>query len=508
MKVENKRNWLGWFRGESRATKQSRMSSKANRSRVLVAMRHKVEPEPTDMAERVESFRDDSEFSFGIRVFRSLISTQRLSIDIEGDVDDGMANRLRENLEFAWYRSLRHALDALEYGRSIIEWRARYRESEGIVLVDYVGYLPYEWTKIILDEKGIVTHIRVGDDGEYDESGRPKWVDLPSGSVWLVTINDTPKKPFGESIYEGAPTKLLKIRHEQEENENKWYRKNAIGIGVAKAPRSYNANSDANAGGYGNYGTVGETDASGNNDDPMEDLKRMMEDIDGGGIAVVESGNYSSDDGGGELYQFVSMPQVNDSSAIEARRKSLDDKAFRSLGIPERAITLDEDGSRAASQTHLQVLWDVAQGFADQILESFQSQIANKVAFANFGSAARLSLSLTPIGDTTESELKEIVKAIVLSPSPSPLVTSGVVDFEEMLGQTDIPVGQNASEALAKISTQPSPAFGPSQFSTPNPPIPPDEHTLEQALLERINRRREELLEALSEESKRDRRRL
>lgn len=470
------------------------------RSRVLLAMRDQVIPPPKDLPEKVERFRQDPQFSFAIRVLLSLVKGRPLVVKFEGMDEDDKTEVLTQNIQKMWRRSIRHIFEAVEWGRSAMEWRMGYDQTNDLQLITYVGYLPYQWTTPYFDPYGQLDFMRVGEDA-LDENGEPKYVDIGSGSLWISTIDATPEHPVGKSRYLGAPEKVLLERESNYENRSKWYRKHAIGISVAKAPPAYTEGDNS----YRNLGTREEQELNGDLEDPIRDLQMLLEQVDGGGVVCMPSGQFLPEDGGGEKYAFQDVAQVKDSTPIENRNQTLDIEALRSLGIPENSLTLTDVGSLAASKTYLQVLWDVAQEILDQLIEAYQKQVVNKLAWMNFGPDVTLTLSTPPIGDSTEEDARALVKQIVVTPQLNPLITAGVVDLAKILEVSGMPVTGDVAAAMEKVQALAAPPAAPARFSarletgstTPTPPTPPGKEDLLASLNERLKEVRRQTAELL-----------
>lgn len=468
-----------------------------DRARVLIAMRDRVIPPPKDLPEKVERFRNDPQFSFAIRVLLSLVKSRPLVVKFEGMEEDDRTEVLTQNIQKMWRRSIRHVFEAVEWGRAALEWRKSYDSANDLQLISFVGYLPYQWTTPYFDPYGQLDFMRVGED-KLDENNEPLYIDIQSGSLWLSTIDASPEYPVGKSRYLGAPERVLAERESNYDNRSKWYRKHAVGISVAKAPGSYTEGDDS----YQNYGTKGEQDMQGRIEDPIQDLQALLEQVDGGGVVIMPSGQFLPEDGGGQKYEFQDVAQVKDSTPIENRNQTLDIEALRSLGIPENSLTLTDVGSLAASKTYLQVLWDVAQEILEQLVEAYQKQVVNKLAWANFGSSVTMTLSTPPIGDSTEEDARALVKQIIAAPQLNPLIVAGFVDFAKLLELSGIPAGGDLAAAMQKVESLAAPPAAPARFSArleaaPAPPTPPGEEELLSSLNDKLKVIRQQVADLL-----------
>lgn len=407
--------------------------------------RHVKKREIQGVAELVKRMREDEAFSFGESVIDELAKTVQVSV--ESDSDEPRAVALAESLEDTWYRSFSDMLEYWPFGRAAFERICKWDWSASIHVIKSLDYLPYELTEMKLCG-GKFDGIKVGKGEDA--------VELTRDESWWLAYDATPLEPHGRSAFLGSPYAVWKLRRDHDKRETTWYKRFSVGRGVAYAP------SEAERLPVSGQGDYGDLNAAGQLVNPMEAMKFSLLEVEAGGDLILPS---SYDEAGNKRYSYEPAQDLKDGAALENRRRSLDVMALRSLGIPERAITQDSTtGSRAVADAHLRVLYGTIEGIVSQIVESFQRHIVDVMVRLNGFKGVKLTVNYRSLDDAAKARLDDIVKTVLISNQPSPLVVEGVVDFESMLMESGIPLGADATAALQRVASKAAPAAGPPGF--------------------------------------------
>lgn len=388
-------------------------------------------PEPARIEALVARMEEDYQFKLAWLVLASWIQTARVTIEVapssNADASESAdrAEILSDRLLSLFQRSQLAALRAIAYGRAAFEKTYRYDPASGLLLPDGLDYLPFEMTRMVLDEEGSYAGI------ELRTAGTKRRLE-PSRSWWFA-LDASALEPHGRSRFLGAAEAVYKQRQELARQEEIWYSKFAIGHGVARAPERRD---DPNA------------LPLAHDDDPLDVMKERCSEIESGGILVLSSRTYPE---GKYLYDYQESEGQRDGAPLENRRRSLDAAALRALGIPEKSVTQDDStGSYALAEAHAVVLGKTCDGILAQLVESYQRYVIEKAVELNWPADDRPSLKLVaqPVGDPSHARWARLAEATLQGDSLSPLVREGVVDVPRLLQLAKVPLSHDASARL------------------------------------------------------------
>lgn len=469
-----------------------------------------VDEKRQEITKLVESTESDPQFLLGITVIRALATSATVSIEVDGETSQTQA--LVDNLMDVWSATLPEALKCFGYGRIAFEKiYGLYDSKAGIRPLEKLEPLPFESTEMRICK----------DDGRYQGIKlkiKSNEVDLDPPETWWLALDPTPKNPYGQSRYRGAPEEVLKERKKLSKNEGIFQDKFALGHGVGYAPSKY-PDGDSNV------------DASGQPTNPMDDMANGVRNMWSGAVLVLDSAVDPKTNQ--PLFRYEAPQTKQDASPLENRRRILDAYALRSIGVPERAVTQDDaTGSYAMAEVHWKVLQNTVEGLLNAIVVSFQKYVIDPVVLLNCPSANRPTLKLVaqPIRDDLRPLVIDLVKSVIAAPQVSPLLAQGVIDLEKLVEASGLPLGPDVQEAIARVRQisatmlqPPAPTPGPSfmaaalpadarllaQHQPPangSPPIdgPWDSHA--EALAARIAAKHAELTRALQSPTEVDRR--
>lgn len=389
-----------------------------------------VRREPQNIQQLVDEMQRDEQFVFGVSILARKVKTAQVTV--EASDDNPRAKALADHLTDCWYEHVEQFTQAIEYGRIAFEKVFTFDPSIGHVVGELIP-LVFGQSKMKLDDTGRFAGV------EYD-----KIHFTADESLWM-SVRSTALEPHGRSIYLGAPQRILRLRKEHEKREEVWYRRFSIGRGIGRAPSDYESPTGA--------GKTGEVNQDGTRANPMADLKRTLEDVESGGDIVLSS---ARDPSGNYLFEYQPGNDLKDGGALESRRRMLDTMALRSLGIPDRAITQDgaANGSRAVADAHGEVLADVVEGILSDLIECYQTQIVDYLVRVNGLDEGSITANYRPISDNSEARADEIVRTVIQSPQPSPIITEGVIDLLKLGEMSGLPLGPDAEGALRRIAAR------------------------------------------------------
>lgn len=402
-----------------------------------VSAKH-IKPEAHNIGQMVDRIRTDPQFVFAMRVLKTTAKTVQVSID--GELPESR-EVIRESLMTTWTRSIGAMLEALEYGRQAFE----------VVYAFDIGSLSYVPHQLIPLEYELSKMVLSGGQFNGIKYGTKDPVILKPDESWWCAIDATPTKPYGKSLYLGAPWRLFKDREEQAKRDDMWFRRFSIGRSVTKAPPT----DDSTKSQKGRYSEV---NTSGEKRDPMADTAKILEMTEAGGDIILPSGNNTD---GSTRYEHTPGADLKDATAIENRNRALDAAVLRVFGIPERALTQDgASGSRAVADTHQETFHDTVEGYVSQLVESYQENIVKRTLRVNHLPEDSLVVNYKSIGDATEARNEALILAIVQSGQVSPLITSGLIDVAQLVESVGLPI-KDREGFLAKLA---APAASPFQM--------------------------------------------
>ena len=408
--------------------------------------------EPKSTGKIVEAIEKDVQFLLGKLVISAMIQSTEFSI--EGAGEDPRAVALAENLRQQFEDALPNAIECFGHGRQAFEKWACYDPATKINQLGGLDPISFRHSEMILDERGQFAGIK------FTAKGRSDVIDKDSS--WWCALDATPEHPHGRSRYVGAPIEIWKARRQLDINEKDWQKRFALGHGFAKAPQQYPPDVLAS------MGVDGQTYKDGRTPNPITDMEEAILALGSGGVAVMPSGNYPAEQGGASLFEYQPPQTRQDAAPLENQRRVLDAYALRSLGVPERAVTQDDaTGSYSMAEVHWKVLASTCEGILSQIVASFQEQVIDFFIGLNWLTGKpKLELKYEPIVNTSKPAIIELVKTIVAQPTPSMLVTEGVLDLEKLLQVAGIPAGEDILAKMEVIAEQSAAA------STPPPQGP------------------------------------
>lgn len=400
--------------------------------------------EPKNVIEMAEKIESDYQFLLGKLVICSLIQATKVTIETQSD--DPAARALAANLQEVWDKTLPDMLRCFGVGRAAFEKRfGPYDQSLGIRRLESLEFLEPQYTEMLISESdGSFLGIK------YD-TGKGDKITIDADESWWLALNPTARQPYGRSQYIGAPYQVWLAREKLRTQHDRWTTRHANGHGVGRAPSKYPSTTNASK------GSAGEITAEGNLENPLEDIRAGIEDLGSGGTLVLPS---ERDGTGNPLFDYLPPTPGGDSTALETRWQKLDAAALRSIGVPERAVTQDQEtGSLAMAAVHWKVLGTRCEELLSQLKNSFRRYVILKAVEANFDDAKPIiTIVSQPVHDEIKSIIVELVKQIIVNPAVSPLLLHGVVDLEKLLDIAGIPMGSDVRAKLAAIIDEAKPA--------------------------------------------------
>lgn len=374
----------------------------------------------------------DDTFKLAMEVIMSKIEGAAVSIDVvDGPPSEReLADLVASNLRKSWEKVVPKGRKAIEWGRAAFEqvwaWDAK---ASYFALAD-LFFIPWTLSQPIVRD-GFLAGVKVGQGDNAITLGR--------NAIWWLAIDETPDNPHGVSRYKGGPEKILEKRETFETYESVWMNRFSIGNGVAYCPREYPPSMQ---------GEPGEINPSGYKRDPREDTRKAIEDTYAGGVMILPSETYPQTST--RLFEVELGRALQDDTPLQNRGKTLDVRALRSMGVPERSVTQDTDtGSYALAKEHVSVLNSVCNGLLSQMTESFQRYVVSEARRVN-GLQSTLETTYHKIGDDADEQAAEIIKTSLQSPTP-PALSMIALDFERLLENSGLPVAKDVRDRIAQL---------------------------------------------------------
>lgn len=354
--------------------------------------------ENKDLARLVDEIESDYQFKFARDTIAALITTNPVVFQpADGHETDSRLAAICENANALWKAKIHDALKSFSYGRAAFEKAYEHSPDKDALLLSKLDYIDFVGSEMVLED-GCFAGVKVGKET------------LPTEAVWWLAIDPTPQNPHGRSRYAGAPAKVREWRKVLEEQERTWYRRFAIGQGVARFPEPSGPNT-----------TLTENH-------PRTALASQLADIESGGSLLLSSQQYTTQDGspsGVYQYDFTPSDGLRDGSALKVRRDSLDVCTLRAMSIPEMALQNNGDtGTFAMAEAHQTLLWANADQLQAQIVESFKKYVVDKIVAYNYvGVDGEAIAAMTVAVWTTRlDQFKEATKAAKSAAAQPPAV--------------------------------------------------------------------------------------
>lgn len=400
--------------------------------------------EAKDIMKLVKEVERDVQFSFALRVIRSMIMTNKVTFSAK----EGASSKavvLAKNLQSRWDDSLRFAIESVGYGR--VAFEKVYGEEltddlRKVQILECLDPLPFEISEMKLDKAGAFAGIKL-----KNQPGQPlktttsqdQKPDIEAANAWWCALDPTPLEPHGKSRYVGAVAQLSKERIDFRENKRKFIKRYSIGHGIARYP-------EPKAG-------EGEQDAN----HPRNVLAAEVSNIESGGVLLLSSSQYQDANGnpnGQYQYDYKQSEGLKDTSMLQAEQVYLDTCSFRAFGLPERAISQDSAvGSYSLAQAHQIVMFATCDDIEGQILRSFERGVVEPAEELNDLPKGSIVVMWKPLKDQAE----EAAKAAAAN-------AAGMFGANGIPGQS-IPGQAGPStvvDSLAGQSGQPGQTFDPS----------------------------------------------
>jgi len=406
-----------------------------------------IKKEPRDTERLVTDMRKDYAFKYAVYILKSQAVNTVVSIDAESD--DPRVLALKDSLMKTWERYVHRALDAIEFGRQAFEVVHGYDEANNIMEV--CDLIPQPWS---------LSHLVIGTDGSIEgcNTGKTKedTVFIPSRSLWWCAINAEPLKPYGESMYRGAPWEVLQERKSLMENKRIFNGKYALGNGVARAPET----SGQTAQPVEQPGSTGHVDQAGKPVNPLQVMDDLIQQAKSGGTLILPSTKHDQANGGDYLWSFDTQPVPQDGSALTNQLDQSNIAVFWSMGIPDRSVSNSGDtGAWSSTDAFQMTLGYVVGMIVNQAIQSFQEQVVEPITAYNFGDSVKLEMTWRPSGDRAQQRQERLVEAALAAPALSPLLTEGAIDLDQVIENAGYPMGPDSKGAIDRIRAK-TPSYG------------------------------------------------
>jgi len=412
-----------------------------------------VEPEPIEsLDELVVDMLDDYQVCFTLDVLIASIKRAEVSItlnsgeksqhasDGEEDLlgidsatepDDELAKAVAADLQRLWADTLPKLLDkrdgVLSYGRCAFEKIIENDLEQGITRIRMLDLLPPV-------DKGIkATKMKLTKQGDFDGIELTiggKSIQIPAELSWWCAIGATKLKPYGRSLFLGAPSKVREQRKKLFKLTDAFIRRWAIKPPTVHAPATAK---DINGQVIDNHKFIAGV---------------MQKNFEYGNPIILpnardmKTGNFETD--------ITSDSETLNPSPITEIADMLDAQQSRAFGVHEK-ITSEgsEVGSHAAQLMHVAIMLSICDGIVSELTNSFAKYVGEKVVTMNWAMNAP-KLTVQAVSLLSDAFVMELANSLLTSPQWSPLMVSGAVNIESILLSSGVPLSADFKVRLEK----------------------------------------------------------
>lgn len=410
-----------------------------------------VESEPiSSLDELVVDMLDDYQVCFTLDVLIASIKRAEVSItlnsgeksqgssdgeddpngeDATSGPDDERAKAVAADLQRLWLDTLPKLLDkrdgVLSYGRCAFEKIIENDLAAGITRIRMLDLLPpvdkgMKATAMKLTKQGDFAGIELTIGG--------KSIDIPAEMSWWCAIGATKLKPYGRSLFLGAPAKVREQRKKLFKLTDAFIRRWAIRPPVIHAPATAK---DINGQLVDNHKVV---------------TAVMQKNYEFGNPIILpnardaKSGNFETD--------ITSDSETLNPAPITQIADMLDAQQSRAFGVHEK-ITSEgsEVGSHAAQLMHVAIMLSICDGIVAELTQSFAKYVGEKVVAMNWLSEAP-KLTVQAVSLLSDAFVMELAHTLLTTPQWSPLMASGAINVEAILLSSGVPLSADFKKRL------------------------------------------------------------
>lgn len=407
-----------------------------------------IEGENKDVESLVNKMRDDYQIKLAELTLSS--NAKSANVTVSAESDDTKSVQLAEALQGLWYRKLNDMLDSVAYGRVAFEKVIEFDKETSVNRVDLVP-LPYGQTDLVLKE---------GEFSGIELKGKSKkdTLTLPPEYSWWLALDAKPLNPYGTSRFKGAPEKTFMSRQSVLNIRDKFVNKFIVKGGVAHAPET--------------------VEIDGQEVDAQPILQAAYDAMALGGIMRLPNGVHKDDQGkptGTYLWDFAeAKTEILSAAPLLELLSAMDSEQLLAFGIPPKTVIEGNAvGSFALITQQMLILLAVVEDIINQLVESFQRYVVDKVAEIN--GIGKLTVNFMPLTKSPDSLATEVVKSWLTTPQLSPLLLSGAVDISAVLDAVGIAVSADAKAKIesmvGKLSAMPISSIPISEQVTASPTV-------------------------------------
>lgn len=416
---------LGWL-GENTTAEPAPFRIETVADSVSITLSD-IDIEPNVFA-LVEDMRSDYQVAQCIKLLKAAVSSATVSIRTRDDADERTKD-LAVQLVQLWRDHIGQMFEAVEYGRAAFRRKWQNSTDSGLTEVE-LEYLPAYY-----DETGArFTSLRMSSAGGYDgvvlhhQSGGDSGYFGPGNSWWL-TYDATLIRPYGRSIYRGAPATVRESRRKLFQLRSIFLERFVFRGGVVYAEPTVKDSVTGTI--YNNFALM---------------AQKLMEHIRGGWLILT-----SRRDGNGHLRNEVhSDASIMDPKPLDEVIRGTDSEMSRSMGIHPQLLmgTPGGGGTQNSVSEFAGLMISVAEDILSQLAASFQKYVIAESERRNFTPDALPGLKLTvaPLSRDETSTLAKLVSAWATNSTLPPVVEAGVIDVMEAMKSEGVPVVDGASK--------------------------------------------------------------
>jgi hypothetical protein len=397
-----------------------------------------IEPEKKDAIDVIE--RMERDYQITLAKLTLMANLQAVEVRVTTTSSDARAKFLAGDLVKLWKSNLPKMAEFIVKGRVAFEKVWAWDNEAKVNKIASLQELPYRQTEMLLDD-GKFNGIQLKGKGKEGEEKEQK-LDIPAQNSWWLAMDGTAVEPHGKSRLLGAPNEVYKERAQALKLRAMFVRRMVLNGGVAHVPSN----------------AVME---DGQVIDVFQEMAKAHDARLSGGLMILdnvrdESGNYE--------YDITDPPSILNPAPLDDHIDGLDSEQLQAFGIPPKTVIEGESAGSFAMVSQQRLTLDaVVEGILQQLEQSFQRYVADKVRDYNFGlnSGVKFEVSHDPLLSPENAILMQVIQAILTSPELPAILKSGAVDLKAILEKSRIPLLPGAVAAIQRIFA--------TAAATPNP---------------------------------------
>jgi hypothetical protein len=385
------------------------------------------EPEPDCIDDLVTRMRLDYQVGLADRVIQS--QGNQAKVTVTSQSEDPRAVALAVHLENLFYRTRKSMWDMTAYGRVCYE--KQWGFARQLNVITKLQPMPFALSEMLPLVNGRYAGCLIGE-------GKERITLTPRYSWWLA-LDPTAQYPHGRSRFAQAPYKTWKDRAELLRLRKIFIEKFVLKGAIIHAPEKVTID--------------------GQEIDVWGQMGAAYSEYQSGAALMLPDARSKGTNGadGDYIYNVDELPgDQRDSTPLINLKNDLDAEQLLAFGIPPKTVMEgSEVGSFALVTQQMLILLSMVEEIVEQQVESFNEFVIDDVVSVNFASSRPLiRADFTPLVERPDDLANRIVESWLTTPQLSPILLSGAVDIESVMGACGVPIPAEARGKVAELVKQ------------------------------------------------------